>query len=74
MNEDINIMLAIPPDMNLKEALPDAMGREVIKIDYRKIDKHGRMYIDIKKADTECIMVLLVPTEDDKKRFFKVGR
>jgi hypothetical protein len=60
--------------MDLKEALPDAMGREVIKIDYRKIDKHGRMYIDIKKADTECIMILLVPTEDDKKRFFKVGR
>jgi hypothetical protein len=74
MNEGILTMITAPVDMKLEEALPDALTREVLKIDYRKIDKHGRMYIDVKAANTECIMVLLEPVPEDKIRFFKAGR
>lgn len=60
--------------MKFAEVLPDVADREVVRIDYRKIDKHGRLYIDVKDANKEFLVVLIEPVPEDKIKFLKVGR
>jgi hypothetical protein len=58
--------------MKLGEILPNANDREVAKIQYKRLDKHGRLYIDPDLAKKEYVMILLSPIEGDKERFVKV--
>ena len=58
-------------DMKLKEILPGAGDREVARIDYRQIDKYGRLYVDIEKAKKEFLIVFLEPLPQDKIDFWK---
>jgi hypothetical protein len=60
--------------MKLKEVLPEAGEREVSKIEYKKLDKNGRLYIDVGWSKKEFLMVLLDPQTGDKEKFLKVGR
>jgi len=54
--------------------LPNCAEREVQKIEYRRLDKHGRLYIDPDLAKKEFVVILLSPIEGDKEKFLKVGR
>ena len=64
-------MAANIQDMKLKEVLPLAGEREVAKIDYRKLDKYGRLYIDISKAKKDFLVILLEPIAQDKIDFLE---
>ena len=61
-------------DMKLRELLPEAGDREISKIEYKKVDKNGRLYIDVGWAKREFLVVLLDPIAGDKEKFLKVGR
>jgi hypothetical protein len=67
-------MITCIDDMKLGEVLPNAINREVEKIEYRRLDKHGRLYINAELAKKEYVVILLPPIEGDKERFVKVGR
>jgi len=67
-------MIALVDDMKLGELLPNCAEREVQKIEYRRLDKHGRLYIDPDLAKKEFVVILLSPIEGDKEKFLKVGR
>ncbi|VVB69194.1 Uncharacterised protein [uncultured archaeon] len=67
-------MIALVDDMKLGELLPNCAEREVQKIEYRRLDKHGRLYIDPDLAKKEFVVILLPPIEGDKEKFVKVGR
>jgi len=67
-------MVALVDDMKLGELLPNCAEREVQKIEYRRLDKHGRLYIDPDLAKKEFVVILLPPIEGDKEKFVKVGR
>lgn len=68
-------MKAMVTDMKLKELIPDIEEREVsIKPAYKKIDKHGRLYVDVGSANKEVLMILVDPIPEDKIKFLKVGR
>jgi hypothetical protein len=73
-SDNIITMIANPIDMKLKEVLPDAGEREISKIEYKKLDKNGRLYIDVGWAKKEFLMILLDPITGDKEKFLKVGR
>ncbi len=67
-------MIALVDVMKLGELLPNCAEREVQKIEYRRLDKHGRLYIDPDLAKKEFVVILLPPIEGDKEKFVKVGR
>ncbi len=67
-------MVGVLDGMKLKEYLPDAGEREVEKIEYRQLDKHGRLYISPDLAKKEFVIILLEPVPGDKEKFVKVGR
>jgi len=67
-------MIVLVDDMKLGELLPNCAEREVQKIEYRRLDKHGRLYIDPDLAKKEFVVILLPPIEGDKEKFVKVGR
>jgi hypothetical protein len=67
-------MIALVDGMKLGELLPNCAEREVQKIEYRRLDKHGRLYIDPDLAKKEFVVILLPPIEGDKEKFVKVGR
>lgn len=61
--------------MKLKEVIPKIADREItIKPSYRRIDKHGRLYLDVANANKEFLVVLVDPLPEDKINFLKVGR
>lgn len=61
--------------MKLKEVIPNIADRETtIKPSYRKIDKHGRLYLDVANANKEFLVILVDPLPEDKINFLKVGR
>ncbi len=61
--------------MRLKEVISNIAEREItIKPSYRKIDKHGRLYLDVANANKEFLVILVDPVPEDKINFLKVGR
>ena len=61
--------------MRVGEEIEDITDRElVVKPAYKKIDKHGRLYIDVGLANKEVLMILVEPIPNDKIKFLKVGR
>ena len=60
--------------MKLKDVLPDSGKREIAKIEYKQLDKHGRLYIDPALAKRNFLVILLEPIAGDKENFVKVGR
>ena len=71
---NIITMYANLEDMKLKEVLPEAGEREISRIEYKKLDKNGRLYIDVGWAKKEFLVVFFDPVEGDKEKFLKVGR
>lgn len=62
-------------DMRVGDEIEDITDRElVVKPVYKKIDKHGRLYIDVGLANKEVLMILVEPIPNDKIKFLKVGR
>jgi hypothetical protein len=61
--------------MRVGDEIEDITDRElVVKPAYKKIDKHGRLYIDVGIANKEVLMILVEPIPNDKIKFLKVGR
>lgn len=61
--------------MRVGEEIEDIVDRElIVKPAYKKIDKHGRLYIDVGLANKEVLMILVEPIPNDKIKFLKVGR
>ncbi|VVB64203.1 Uncharacterised protein [uncultured archaeon] len=61
--------------MRVGDEIEDITDRElVVKPAYKKIDKHGRLYIDVGLANKEVLMILVEPIPNDKIKFLKVGR
>ncbi|MGD0951369.1 MAG: hypothetical protein ABR985_03090 [Methanotrichaceae archaeon] len=61
--------------MRVGDEIEDITDRElVVKPSYKKIDKHGRLYIDVGLANKEVLMILVEPIPNDKIKFLKVGR
>jgi len=52
----------------------DAQNREVPVISYRKLDKHGRLYMDAACANREYLLILLEPKPEAKIDFLKAGK
>ncbi len=61
-------------DMKLGEVLPNCADREVEKIEYKQLDKYGRLYIAPELAKRNFVVILLPPIAGDKENFVKVGR
>ena len=61
--------------MRVGDEIEDITNRElVVKPAYKKIDKHGRLYIDVGLANKEVLMILVEPIPNDKIKLLKVGR
>ena len=59
--------------MKLKEIDENIGEREtLIEPQYRKIDKHGRLYIGIDHANQEVLVVLVKPVPEDKIKWLRV--
>jgi|EPASupsiteSAE347_1022098.scaffolds.fasta_scaffold40001_1 hypothetical protein len=41
---------------------------------YKRIDKNGRIYLDINKAGEEILVLAIKPIPEDKINYIKVGR
>ena len=41
---------------------------------YKRVDKHGRLYIDRDLAEQEVLILIVKPMQEDKINYIKVGR
>jgi hypothetical protein len=41
---------------------------------YKRIDKNGRIYLDINQAGSEVLILAVKPMPEDKIKYIKVGR
>ena len=65
-------MSGLVQDMKIEIA-----GKEretLIEPQYKKIDKNGRVYLDINKAGEEVLILTVKPVPEDKINYIKVGR
>ena len=46
----------------------------LIEPQYKRIDKNGRVYLDINKAGEEALIITAKPLPEDKIDYIKVGR
>ena len=46
----------------------------LIEPQYKRIDKNGRIYLDINKAGEEVLILTVKPIPEDKINYIKVGR
>ena len=67
-------MCVILDDMKAGEVLPGIAERDISKIEYRKLDKYGRIYFGPDEAGKEYLVLLVEPVPEDKIKFLKVGR
>ena len=67
-------MKAMLMSMKMGELLPDALDRETKKLEYRKLDKYGRVYFGPNEANKEYLVALIEAIPEDKMKFLKVGR
>jgi hypothetical protein len=61
-------------DMKLGELMPNIAGREAKRLEYRKLDKYGRIYFGPDEANKEYMVALIEAVPEDKIKFLKVGR
>jgi hypothetical protein len=61
-------------DMKLGELMPNIADREAKKLEYRKLDKYGRVYFGPGEANKEYLVALIEAVPEDKIKFLKVGR
>lgn len=59
-------MREIDEDIGDRETLVDPL--------YKKIDKHGRLFVGIEQANKEVLVILVRPVPEDKIKWLKVGR
>ena len=64
--------------MNLMERMKfEFAGKEretLLEPLYKRIDKNGRIYLDINKAGEEVLILSVKPLPEDKINYIKVGR
>ena len=64
--------------MNLMERMKfEFAGKEretLLEPLYKRIDKNGRIYLDINKAGEEVLILSVKPIPEDKINYIKVGR
>ena len=59
---------------NMKLAFDGEERETLLDPLYKRIDKNGRIYLDINKAGEETLIVALKPLPKDKIKYIKVGR
>ena len=61
-------------DMKLGDLMPNIENREAKRLEYRKLDKYGRIYFGPEEANKEYMVALIEAVPEDKIKFLKVGR
>ena len=60
--------------MKLGDLLGNIAERDAKRLEYRKLDKLGRLYFGPNEANKEYLVALIEPIPEDKMKFLKVGR
>ncbi len=74
ISEIVYTMLTTCVDMKLGEIENVAERETLIEPLYKRIDKHGRIYIDVGLANQEALILVVKPIPKDKIDFIRVGR
>jgi RNA binding exosome subunit len=63
-----------PVIIDMKVGIEGSERETIIDPLYKKVDKNGRVYLNIDLAGQEALILVVKPEPEDKIKYIKVGR